>query len=181
MVPVSLPPLRERKSDIPLLADFFLEEAAREFKSPLKRIAQAALQFLEKQSWPGNVRELENLIKRVFVLSQGDCLSLDDFELMTRSSPLLAPRYSDDDGSLEEAIRRSLPARFEQMAREGNKNFHRHFIPCVERPLIELALKKTNGNQIRAATLLGINRNTLRKKIHELKIDVHLSVKNHGS
>ncbi|MBI4411758.1 MAG: sigma-54-dependent Fis family transcriptional regulator [Deltaproteobacteria bacterium] len=181
VVPISLPPLRDRKNDIPLLAGFFMEQAAREFKMPSRQISPAALSFLEKQPWPGNVRELENLIKRVFVLSQGAVLEKRDFELLMSSAPLLDRIPPSDDGSMEEIIRKSLPVRFEKLLREGKKGLYDQFIPAVERPLIELALAKTGGNQIKAASLLGINRNTLRKKIRELKINIQLSVQNHGS
>jgi len=164
VVPIAIPPLRERADDIPTLAEHFTHRYANELVSGARFLSEAALDFLASHDWPGNVRELENAVKRALVMSSGDMLTPEDFGFLTEG------RAQNDavagfDVALLGEIRGAL-------ARESVTDLHREFIEQVERPLIESVLAHTAGNQIRAAAILGINRNTLRKKITDLEIEL---------
>ncbi len=164
VVPLLLPPLRERRSDIPLLVDYFIQHYSNELLQRPIQIEAAAKNFLQKQDWPGNVRELENVIRRTLVLNQSGILTREDFEkngYVSSSTIRSLP-------ALEDLIELQLKSYFQSY--DTDDNLHERFLEIIERPLIRLVLKKTGGNQIKAARLLGLNRNTLRKKIKDLKI-----------
>jgi two-component system nitrogen regulation response regulator GlnG len=169
VIPVHLPPLRERRGDIPQLVGHFIEKINRETGTRISGVSPEALKLLEEHSWPGNVRELENTLIRAAVLSPGPILFPQDLALQTRQAGV-PPEV--DHLSLEEIIHRKLEDYFERTRDVELDNLYSLLIERVERPLIELTLKKTRGNQIRAAQILGINRNTLRKKISDLHITV---------
>ncbi len=173
VVPLRLPPLRERGEDIPDLARHFLRKAEDE-GLPAKRIEQDALDILRRYRWPGNVRELENLIRRLAVLHSGDTISA-----ATVASELKEPEKSSDPGgddehpSLTVSVEQHLARYFaEHGGRLPPAGLYDRILQEVERPLISICLAATRGNQIRAAHLLGLNRNTLRKKIRDLGLDV---------
>ncbi|HZD41529.1 MAG TPA: sigma-54 dependent transcriptional regulator [Terriglobales bacterium] len=169
VIPIHLPPLRERRGDISLLVGYFTEKINREMGIKVSGVSPDALKLLEEHSWPGNVRELENTLIRAAVLSSGPILFPKDFTLQNKpaaASPEL------EQLSLEEIIRHKLEDYFRRTEGVDVDNLYSLVIERIERPLIELTLKKTRGNQIRAAQILGINRNTLRKKITELRIEV---------
>ena len=164
VVPIHIPALRERRPDIRTLARHFVERYAGELAEGEVALAEASLEHLEGYAWPGNVRELENAIKRALVLASSHVLSPDDFEFLGsgRAGTSGRPR-------LEEQVRREVEQELE--GPEGT-DIHHRILERVERPLLETVLRHTAGNQIRAAGLLGINRNTLRKKIAELEIEL---------
>ncbi|MBW4330943.1 nitrogen regulation protein NR(I) [Stakelama sp. CBK3Z-3] len=170
VVPITMPPLRERPQDVPLLARHFLDRGA-EQGLPRKRLADSAIELLKNYSWPGNVRELENLMRRIAVLGRDDVIADEEIRAMLgEGSDLPAP--ASREGGLAESIR----ARLKQMALAQpalleDGSLYDRIIAEVEKPLIEVVLERTNGNQLRAAKALGINRNTLRKKLDMLKID----------
>jgi two-component system nitrogen regulation response regulator GlnG len=176
VVPIRLPALRERSEDVPELAAHFLAEAAAA-GLPAKTLDPAALDRLKRHSWPGNVRELENLIRRLAALYPQETIGPEvvEAELAEAAPPQPAPSRGE---SLSEAVERHLRGYFAA---------HRDGIPAaglydrvlreIERPLLQLSLAATRGNQIRAAELLGLNRNTLRKKLRELEIEVVRGVK----
>ncbi len=180
VVPIRVPPLRERTEDIPELVRHFQSSMA-ELGLPTKRLDTAAMQRLQTYRWPGNVRELENLVRRLSALYSHDTIGVDVVEAeLAEDPPVASLRYgapSANDG-LSGAVEQHLRSYF---------NAHRSELPAaglydrvlreVERPLIELSLAATGGNQIKAAQLLGLNRNTLRKKIRELDIHVVRGVK----
>jgi two-component system nitrogen regulation response regulator GlnG len=162
VVPLHIPPLRERAEDIPVLAEHFVHRYAEDLASGQRFLSDAAHATLTRHAWPGNVRELENAIKRALVLATGDLLTPDDFDF-------LGERASRADGAnLEELIRAEVATALEK----GDSSVYRELLERVERPLLTAVLERTEGNQIRAASLLGINRNTLRKKIAELAIEL---------
>ncbi len=168
VVPLRLPPLRERSQDIPALVRHFLLKAQAE-GLPAKRMEPDAMELLQRYRWPGNVRELENLIRRLVVLQAGEAIAAAavEAELSEQGRP---PAPDTDDETLGAAIGRHLNRMFEgDLPPPG---LYDRLLPELERPLISLCLAATRGNQIRAARLLGLNRNTLRKKIRELGIDV---------
>ena len=130
-------------------------------------VSPEALKLLEEHSWPGNVRELGNAMIRASVLSPGRVLFPKDFSLSIGQKAVPADY---DNLSLEEIIQSKLEDYFQRTRGVHLENLYSLIIERVERPLIELTLKATHGNQIRAAKILGINRNTLRKKITYLHI-----------
>ncbi|RVT97648.1 nitrogen regulation protein NR(I) [Rhodovarius crocodyli] len=172
VVPIRLPPLRERVEDIPLLAKHFLERA-KASGLPLKQLTPGAIERLKRHGWPGNARELENLMRRLAALYPQE--SLDDAQVAAELAeaevaPDGAPRSQE---TLEQAVERHLKA-FVAAHKDGVpvRDLHERVMAEVERPLLRLALSATRGNQIKAASMLGLNRNTLRKKLRELDLPV---------
>ena len=178
VVPLRLPPLRERVEDIPDLARHFFALVEKEGLSR-KQLDSEAMDRMKRYRWPGNVRELENLVRRLAALYPQDVISgaIIDTELDAQpiATPLSAGRGDGQEGSegLSDAVERHLLDYF-----SGFKDnlpppglYHR-ILREIEGPLIGAALAATRGNQIRAAELLGVNRNTLRKKVRDLELQV---------
>ncbi len=170
VVPLRLPPLRERTEDIPDLIRHFFAQAQRE-GLPLKQIDQAGFERLKRHRWPGNVRELENLARRLAALYPQEIITaaVIDAELAQPAPTSEEPRPEETLGAAVERHLAAYFARFDGMPPAGL--YHR-ILREIEYPLLTAALAATRGNQIRAADLLGVNRNTLRKKIRDL--DIHL-------
>ncbi len=162
VVPIELPALRNRPEDIPALVDHFLSRYSEELTGARHWVADEAFEQLVRHSWPGNVRELENAIKRALVLATGDVLAPDDFEFLKDSIP--------SGGSTSELIGIVRGEVRAELDGPETGTLYRDWITRVEKPLIETVLHHTGGNQIRTAAILGINRNTLRKKIVELQV-----------
>ncbi len=178
VVPLRLPPLRERTEDIPDLVRHFLA-LAQEEGLPVKSIGNDALEILKRHKWPGNVRELENLVQRLVALYSEEVI---DSAIVAQELQPTANTPSMDvvpeDESLGDAVQRHIAKYF--AAHPGSlppTGLYDRVLREIERPLIILSLDATNGNQIRTAELLGLNRNTLRKKIRELDIQVVRGVK----
>jgi len=168
VVPVALPALRERRQDISLLAHHFLERAA-EDGLPHKQLDADAVAALTAYDWPGNVRELENLMRRIAALSRDEWIDADAVR-MALGAGATAPVARDE--GIETAVR----SRLERLAIEEphvleDGTLYDRIIGEVERPLIEAMLARHQHNQLRAARALGINRNTLRKRLDTLGID----------
>jgi two-component system, NtrC family, nitrogen regulation response regulator GlnG len=173
VVPLRLPPLRERIEDIPDLVRHFLRKAEDE-GLPHKTLDNDALDLLRRHRWPGNVRELENLIRRLAVLQSGDTISAAAVSTELREP---AKTFAADSGegpqSLAASVEQYLTHYFQaQGDRLPPPGVYDRIVQEVERPLISICLAATRGNQIRAAQLLGLNRNTLRKKIRDLGLEV---------
>jgi two-component system, NtrC family, nitrogen regulation response regulator GlnG len=173
VVPIRLPPLRERSEDIPDLVRHFFALVERE-GLPAKRIEPEALDLLKRYRWPGNVRELENLIRRLAALYPQETITANIIEAEF-DQPAIAVLAGDDSGeeTLQGAVERHLADYFRNFG-EGlpPPGLYHRILREVENPLISAALASTRGNQIKAAELLGVNRNTLRKKIRELDIQI---------
>jgi len=170
VVPVALPSLRERRQDVALLARHFLDRAA-EDGLPRKQLDKDAVAVLEGYDWPGNVRELENLMRRIAALSRDDVIDAHAIR-RTLGETHTGPTTERDPG-IEAAVR----SRLERIAIEEPRalddgTLYDRIIGEVERPLIEAMLERHGQNQLRAARALGINRNTLRKRLDTLGIDV---------
>ncbi|HEY5071963.1 MAG TPA: sigma 54-interacting transcriptional regulator [Caulobacteraceae bacterium] len=170
VAPIRLPPLRERIEDLPELARAFLLRAYRE-GLPSKTIDTRAVERLQAHPWPGNVRELENLIRRICALYPDEMITarIVDLELTERAAPGAANSGA---ASLSDLVGDHLAGYFASQP-DGTPpdGLFDRVMAEVERPLIRLTLAATRGNQLRAAKVLGLNRNTLRKRIHELEID----------
>ncbi|MCR9219982.1 MAG: nitrogen regulation protein NR(I) [Alphaproteobacteria bacterium] len=180
VVPIRLPPLRERREDVPDLVRHFLAQAVEE-GLPAKTLTGGAMDRLRQHRWPGNVRELENLVRRLAALYAEDTIGVDVIEAELADGAALAANGGGEGGSdrpgdgesLGEAVERTLKRFFAAHGEALPPNgLYERVLHEVERPLIELCLDATRGNQIKAAELLGLNRNTLRKKIRELDIQV---------
>jgi two-component system nitrogen regulation response regulator GlnG len=178
VVPIRLPPLRERSEDIIDLARHFLGEGATTGEAAKALDAQAQ-QRLREHAWPGNVRELENLMRRIAVLYSQPVIGADIIESeLAGSGPLGAEDQAPRSESLSEATERHLRQYFTaHRPRLPASGLYERVLREIERPLLGIALEATRGNQIKAAELLGINRNTLRKKIRELDIEILRSLK----
>jgi two-component system nitrogen regulation response regulator GlnG len=163
VVPVTLPPLRERADDIPSLARHFLGLAAGE-GLPRHSLSEDAAALLAKQPWRGNVRELRNFIYRISLLVREDRIDAQSIVPLLAQTAVNGQR--DEGESLDGAVARWLAAHHPAPGRVYDEA-----LAAFERPLFLAALRETQGNQLRAAQLLGINRNTLRKRLTELAID----------
>jgi len=174
VVPIRLPPLRERVEDIPLLARHFLDKAAEEGLPP-KLLDGGAVDALKQYRWPGNVRELENLMRRLAALYPQETINAEviNGELAEAAAAAMPVNGSGAPEPLAMSVERHIKAFFAAHADgPGPTNVYDQVIAEVERPLIRMTLSATRGNQIRAAAMLGLNRNTLRKKIRDLGIPV---------
>jgi two-component system nitrogen regulation response regulator GlnG len=166
VIPVTLPPLRDRRSDIAALVRHFVE-AGRGSGLPDRQFAPAAMQWLERYDWPGNVRELGNVVQRLAVLSRDVTVTVRDVEAVLHES-------GEGGGAIEPAalIGRAVDdwAR-EKMAEASDGDIHEQLEAIVEAALFRRVLRDVRGNQLEAARRLGINRNTLRKRLGQLDID----------
>jgi two-component system nitrogen regulation response regulator GlnG len=173
VVPLRLPPLRERVEDIPDLIRHFLAQAEREGLPP-KQLDQPALDRMRRYRWPGNVRELENLARRLSALYPQELITAAVIETELNQPPVTpGSEEADTEQNLASAVERYLARYFSGFdnALPPPGLYHR-VLREVEYPLLSAALAATRGNQIRAADLLGVNRNTLRKKIRDLDVRV---------
>ena len=170
VVPIFVPPLRERSDDIPLLINHFINQFT-EKGVDKKTIDNAALIKLKNYLWPGNVRELENLIKRIIILTPQEIIDLETINLYLSKFESLNNKYVNT--SLGASVEKHLNQYFDSHKNDlPAAGLYDRIIHEVERPLIIKTLKLVKGNQLKAAELLGINRNTLRKKIMYLDIDL---------
>ncbi len=177
VVPIRLPPLRERVDDIPELAAHFLDMAAEE-GLPHKAFDGPALDRLKRHRWPGNVRELENLVRRLAALHADETIGIETVEMELANVEPPGQGEPPEGENLSDAIERHLRAYFSAHADSlPPPGLYDRVLRELERPLISLTLDATRGNQIRAAQILGLNRNTLRKKIRDLDISVVRGVK----
>ncbi len=176
VVPIRLPPLRERSEDIPILARHFLEKV-QQSGLPSKTLSEEAMERLAAHRWPGNVRELENLMRRLAALYPQETISAEVItaelaeNAVTSDGPTVGPAVEQE--PLVQAVERHI-RQFLAASRDGMpmRDIYDRVIAEVERPLIQMTLASTKGNQIKAAAMLGLNRNTLRKKIRDLEIPV---------
>ena len=165
VVTLNLPPLRERRRDVPLLVEHFLAKYAETLGE--RGVAPDALDRLVGHEWPGNVRELENVIQRAMVMAQNGVILPEHLPI----GPVSAAASVAVDATLEEIIERKLLECVRGLRERASANLYDLIIGLVEKPLLRAVLRETGGNQVRAAQILGINRNTLRKKLIEHGID----------
>jgi two-component system nitrogen regulation response regulator GlnG len=168
VVRIHVPPLRDRRGDIPELIEFFVDKVNRDLGTAIVGVSEEARDMLMRHAWPGNVRELENALLRAAVLARGRTLVSEDFALAGQTRP-----HSAEVLPLEEAVRRRLAEVLSDNSGTAPSDLHTTLIAAVERPLIEVVLERAGGNQVKAAEMLGINRNTLRKKITDLGIELN--------
>jgi two-component system nitrogen regulation response regulator GlnG len=165
VVALHLPPLRERRRDIPLLVEHFLAKYAEDLGE--RGIAPEALDRLVGHEWAGNVRELENVIQRAMVMATAGVILPEHLPI----GPVSAAASVAVDANLEDLIERKLMDCVRGLRERGSANLYDLVVALVEKPLLRAVLRETGVNQVRAAQILGINRNTLRKKLTEHGIE----------
>ena len=165
VVSINIPPLRERKEDVPELVSYFMKKFNRELKKGIVGITPAAMEKISSCGWPGNVRQLENVLKRAMVLCQGEWI-LDDQLLLEKGWE----KREAEEGLSEKPVEDLLDILFEELSRGSGAPQEMDMISILERGLILRALQRTKGNQLQAAHLLGINRSTLRGKMERYHI-----------
>jgi DNA-binding NtrC family response regulator len=169
VVPIYLPPLREHREDIPPLVEFFLKRYAEQNRREVRRVSADAMRLLREHDWPGNVRELQNYVERAVVLGDGPELNVEHLPPQLRGEAPPRPiraRGGDLSGLTAELVRQGIRA-----AGPGANDLHNRIVGQVERELIQQVLQSCERVQIKAAARLGINRNTLHKKLTEFRID----------
>ncbi len=171
VVPINIPPLRERKEDIPELVNHFLEKA-KTLKLEPKKFTTESFQILEKYQWPGNVRELENFILKLCALYTDEIIMNEDLVKEIKNLQKLDQQMLDTDSQFSKILENYLSKNINKINTEYQGDVYNYFVTELEKVLLFEVLKNKNGNQLKAAELLGLNRNTLRKKITELNISI---------
>jgi two-component system nitrogen regulation response regulator GlnG len=171
-VPLRLPPLRERAEDVPDLARHFFALVERE-GLPHKQLDQAAMERLKRYRWPGNVRELENLVRRLAALYPQEVIGAGTIDAELAEPAVAVNSEAQTDDSLAGSVERHLSRYFNGFG-DGlpPPGLYHRILREIETPLVSAVLAATRGNQIKAAELLGVNRNTLRKKIRDLDVRI---------
>jgi two-component system nitrogen regulation response regulator GlnG len=182
VVRIRIPPLRARREDIGVLADYFLKRFADGRGVTPRSLSPEVLAALERYAWPGNVRELENIIQRATVLAKGRVVLLNDLPPEITGAggaphPESVAAVPAGGGHADASPPEDPAALAQALFRWARQDAGRRVIPAVERELVVQALKETEGNQVRAAKLLGITRATLRKRIARYEIQRDLSVR----
>jgi DNA-binding NtrC family response regulator len=169
VVPIYLPPLRERREDIVLLVEFFLKRYAEQNRREVRRVHPEAMRLLREHDWPGNVRELQNYVERAVILGEGSELTVEHLPPQLRGVATPRPirsRGGDFTAMTAELVRQGVRA-----AGPHANDLHKRIVDQVERELIQQVLLSCERVQIKAAARLGINRNTLHKKLAQYRID----------
>jgi two-component system nitrogen regulation response regulator GlnG len=162
--PLNIAPLRERREDIPVLTEHFLEKGSKEMAVGSKTVEPEVMRVFALYNWPGNIRELENTVKSLMIINVTGTIMLDSLP-----KNLFRPQPVTDYGeSLEEVASLKLEGLVRDAVEFDKDSLLAEVLPQVERPLLKLLLEQTNWNQQKSARILGINRNTLRKKIETL-------------
>ena len=163
VIRLRLPPLRERREDIPLLAKYFIQKSARELNVEHKSLSEATVQYLMAQNFPGNVRQLENLCHWLTIMTPAQQVEIADLPPEWREATAASALQGDWCSSLAQQVALAL--------QRGDQNILENLNRQFESTLITRALQHTGGRRIEAATLLGMGRNTLTRKIQELGLD----------
>jgi DNA-binding NtrC family response regulator len=162
VITVKIPPLRERRDDVPLLVRHFLHRFAEELNRPIKGVEDTVLKRLVEHAWPGNVGELQSVLKRACIVARGQVIAADEVGNLDTHRP--RPRH-ETESDLARAVRMALQERLVDPLRPPSSSTFHEIVDAVETTLVKEALSITTGNQVKAADLLGVNRATLRKKM----------------
>ena len=171
VVPISIPPLRDRKEDIPELVNHFLDKA-KDLKLEPKKFTTESFQILEKYQWPGNVRELENFILKLCALYTDESIMNEDLTEEIKNLQKIDQQMLDSENQFSKILENYLSRNINKINKEYQGDVYNYFVTELEKVLLLEVLKNKNGNQLKASELLGLNRNTLRKKITELNINI---------
>jgi two-component system nitrogen regulation response regulator GlnG len=164
---IRIPPLRERMADIPLLVDYFLGRMNRDFDRRVHGVSPEAMQLLQQHHWPGNVRELQSVIKHALIHTPGDIASIECLPMHLREGAAASPPPSVLAGGDLEVGRLAR-----RLLGQSSGNIYYHVQAAVDRVVLDTVLDHVKGNQVEAAELLGISRNTLRSKLRNLGLVV---------
>lgn len=167
VIPVHIPALRDRRDDIKELAIFLLDQVVEELEMEAPILLDDAADLLARHDWPGNVRELKNVVRRLAVLTPGASITLSDVALALGS----ANDSQKGEGTLSDAVTRCTRSYLHQLGYAKPVDMHQHLLEQVEPPLLKLALQHCDGNQLKVADMLGLNRNTIRKLLRKYDID----------
>ncbi len=167
VIPVHIPPLRERMDDIHQLAEAMLAAAGEELEMEPPILLDEAINLLKTYDWPGNVRELKNVMRRLALLTPGAAITLSDVALALGNQD----NHTQKEETLSEAVNRCLRRYMDKLGYAEAVDMHRHLLSEVEPPLLMLVMERCKGNQIKAARMLGLNRNTVRKLLRQYQID----------
>lgn len=165
-----LPPLRERKADIPLLAQYFLRKYSAKIGKPINDIASEALEMLLNSPWPGNIRELQNAVNSAVILSSGYFLGPADFTMLNSEEAADTVEPAGGRVNYSEMFRRLLEPMFDAICRKNNGKVYENINAGFEMALIRMALSRCQHNQVLTSKMLGISRNTLRARIDQYKL-----------
>jgi len=168
VIPVHIPPLRERRDDIPELAAALLASAAEELNITAPILMDDAIDLLQRYDWQGNVRELKNVMRRLAVLTPGASITMADVALALGNDE---EGHSSEDDTLAGAVYRCIKRYLHQLGYAEVQGLHRHVLEEVEPSLLKLVLDKAEGNQLKVSEMLGLNRNTVRKMLKHYDID----------
>ncbi len=166
IISIDLPPLRARLDDVPALVDYFVGRFAHDYGSSVRYVSDQAIRKLQSHHWPGNVRQLENCLRRAVLVCKGDVLLAEHIALEGDAAPT-GPQSEDDSPDLQ----RRIDALVRDVFAAAGRDAHASLIDLVERSLIARALELCSHNQVRAARLLGISRNTLRHRIGKYQLE----------
>ncbi|MHC1729878.1 MAG: sigma-54-dependent transcriptional regulator [Syntrophobacteraceae bacterium] len=166
VISIHLPPLRERSEDIPALVEYFATRFSGEYQASIRHVEDRAVERLKTHPWPGNVRELENCIRRAILLSSGDVILEEHLGLKPGRQG--SPSMENED--LWEGIEPKMDELISELIRGSGEKIHENLIDLIERTLIQKVLKKCGFNQVKAAQVLGISRNTLRHRMKKFEI-----------
>ncbi len=167
VIPVHIPPLRERRDDIPELSIHLLDEAVEELGMDAPILLDDAVDLLCRHDWPGNVRELKNVMRRLAVLTPGASITLSDVALALGN----VSNTQQDEETLAQAVTRCTRQYLHQLGYAKASNLHQYMLEQTEPPLLVLAMERCHGNQLKVAEMLGLNRNTVRKLLRKYEID----------
>ena len=167
VIPVHIPPLRDRRDDVPQLASYMLDAAGHELGMEPPILLDEAIGLLQSYDWPGNVRELKNVMRRLALLTPGAAITLSDVALALGNQS----NRDDDEESLSDAVNRCMRNYLNHLGHAEAEDMYKHLMAEVEPPLLMLVMARSKGNQIKAAQILGLNRNTVRKLLRQYHID----------
>jgi len=170
VVTIHLPPLRERKTDIPLLAEYFIEKYSRAARRPSKRLSPEVLDAMMHYPWPGNVRELENAIHTAVVLSKEPELMLYDFPVFAENSDAPQLDYERIKNDYFKLFNSVIEPMFTRVVANSEGHIYNDMVASLEHALISSALRATDNNQVQTAQVLGVSRNTLRDRMKKYGI-----------
>jgi len=163
VITLNLPPLRDRRHDIPLLVRHLIQRFNADLNRTIRGVDDTVARMLQDHEWPGNVGELESVIKRACILARGDVITIDEIGQTLAGEAL--PARQDLESALVRAVRTALQERLVDSSGDETASAFHDIVDLVETTLVKEALAITNGNQLKAAGLLGVNRATLRKKM----------------
>jgi DNA-binding NtrC family response regulator len=170
VVSMYLPPLRERRGDIPLLVEHFIRKYNQQTGKSIHGVTEEALKFLQTYPWPGNIRELENNIHNAVVMAKGDSLKPEDFPIFAESGRTTQIDYTVIQEDYVKLFAQLIEPIFDRIIQTSNSQVYAHLQAALEKSMISCALKANRSNQVKTSEMLGISRNTLRDRMAKYEL-----------